>query len=283
MPWFYCDDCGDTIKKPKVAQHCNQCRASSFTCIDCSLNFDRRTVQGHTQCVTEHEKYALGATKPGGIHCSGFSAEGSAKPGEEGKPEGLNFLTTQPPWKCTICNVNCTSQDTLMGHASGAKHKRRAKAALAAKNGEQQQQQQTTAGQQQEQQQQGASDAEAKPAPTEAAQQREEGEVKKSKKEGKKEKKRKAVAEDVATEVEEGKVKKVKKEKRQKKKKSEDRKTAADVKEDVGGLAAGAENGNGKKKKQKKDKSKKDAEAENGSAKEETAGKKGEKKKGLKA
>lgn len=42
-----------------------------------------------------------------------------------GQAEGLEFLTTRPPWKCTICNVTCTSQDTLMGHAAGAKHKRR--------------------------------------------------------------------------------------------------------------------------------------------------------------
>ena len=42
-------------------------------------------VQGHTQCVTEHEKYALGATKPGGYAASGFAGEGAAKPGQEGE------------------------------------------------------------------------------------------------------------------------------------------------------------------------------------------------------
>ncbi|EFN56561.1 hypothetical protein CHLNCDRAFT_51536 [Chlorella variabilis] len=140
-PWFYCDDCGDTIKKPKIAQHCNQCSASGFTCIDCSASFDRRSVQGHTQCVTEHEKYALGATKPGGYAAEGFAANGAAKPSQDGQAEGLEFLSSRPPWKCSICNVTCTSQDALMGHASGAKHKRRAKAALAAKDGGQQQEQ----------------------------------------------------------------------------------------------------------------------------------------------
>jgi hypothetical protein len=250
------------LLQPKLAQHNNQCSASGYTCIDCSLSFDRRSVQaspparmacmparlpcssgwhslhscpplcasawhrrsdpgathppslthcrrcwtppllqGHTQCVTEHEKYALGATKPGGYAATGFSGEGSkpTKQGQEGElppaldcsalpalacsallvpalacsacamryclclhappslkhhlsnviarnamlsrwlagclptppqscagqPEGLEFLTTRAPWKCTICAVNCTSQDTLMGHAAGAKHKRR--------------------------------------------------------------------------------------------------------------------------------------------------------------
>lgn len=104
--------------QPKIAQHCNQCSASGFTCIDCSASFDRRSVQvgagcpaccwcqaagvpvaaaalcaaatdarwlqGHTQCVTEHEKYALGATKPGGYAAEGFAANGAAKPSQDG-------------------------------------------------------------------------------------------------------------------------------------------------------------------------------------------------------
>jgi hypothetical protein len=41
-------------------------------------------LQGHTQCVTEHEKYALGATKPGGYAAGGFAANGAAKPAQEG-------------------------------------------------------------------------------------------------------------------------------------------------------------------------------------------------------
>lgn len=45
-----------------------------------------------------------------------------------GQPEGLEFLSSRPPWKCSICNVACTSQDALMGHAAGAKHKRRVRA-----------------------------------------------------------------------------------------------------------------------------------------------------------
>lgn len=59
-------------------------------------------MQGHTQCVTEHEKYALGATKPGGYAATGFAAEGGAKQGAEGEPptgrRGLRCCA--PPARC---------------------------------------------------------------------------------------------------------------------------------------------------------------------------------------
>lgn len=41
---------------------------------------------------------------------------------------GLEFLSERPPWRCSCCNVSCTSRDTLLGHAAGAKHKRRVRA-----------------------------------------------------------------------------------------------------------------------------------------------------------
>lgn len=40
MPWFYCDQCGDTVKKPKIPQHISQCGGWHYTCIDCSASFD---------------------------------------------------------------------------------------------------------------------------------------------------------------------------------------------------------------------------------------------------
>ena len=66
MPWFMCESCGETLKKPKVNAHAQRCAAEAFSCIDCSATFDRWSVRGHVSCVTEHEKYALAATKPGG-------------------------------------------------------------------------------------------------------------------------------------------------------------------------------------------------------------------------
>lgn len=119
--------------------HARQCGSYKFTCIDCSVSFDRNSVKGHTTCVSEHEKYALGATKPGGYAEKGFQAPAAAGGATSGKggdqPEGLEFLTSRPPWKCNLCNVNCTSQETLMGHAAGTKHIKRARAALRAKQG----------------------------------------------------------------------------------------------------------------------------------------------------
>ena len=76
--------------------------------------------------MTEHDKYAKGATKPGGFAAAGFYGSGKAA-AEDGQAAaaGLEFLSSRPPWKCNICNVSCTSRETLLGHATGAKHKRR--------------------------------------------------------------------------------------------------------------------------------------------------------------
>lgn len=45
-----------------------------------------------------------------------------------GAPEGLEFLSSRPPWACSLCSVGCTSEETLLSHAQGAKHKRRVRA-----------------------------------------------------------------------------------------------------------------------------------------------------------
>ena len=116
----------------------NQCYTQSFTCIDCSRQFDISTVAQHTQCVTEHDKYAKGATKPGGFAAQGYydgdgQATQTASPGEV---VGEEYLSVRAPWICSICNVTCTSRETLLGHAGGAKHVRRAKARRAAAEGE---------------------------------------------------------------------------------------------------------------------------------------------------
>ena len=81
--------------------------------------------------MTEHDKYAKGATKPGGFAASGFY--GGSKAAAENGPAaaaGLEFLSTRAPWKCKICNIVCTSQETLLGHAAGVKHKRRVSSSL---------------------------------------------------------------------------------------------------------------------------------------------------------
>ncbi len=61
--------------------------------------------QNHSTCVTEHEKYALGATKPGGFAANGVQgrANGATQPAsaQPSEPTGLEFLSSRPPWNCS--------------------------------------------------------------------------------------------------------------------------------------------------------------------------------------
>jgi cell growth-regulating nucleolar protein len=90
MVWFQCEDCGENLKKPKLAGHFRSCSAYKVTrrlslsglyftprgfslligiltcdcatvwfgfvqlsCIDCGAVFSQDTVQTHTQCISE--------------------------------------------------------------------------------------------------------------------------------------------------------------------------------------------------------------------------------------
>ena len=151
MVWFVCDDCGDSIKKPALKKHFNNCSASRLSCVDCGAKFDRYTVQLHTKCVTEHEKYALGATKkPGGkanvVSGASTKACGDARTScsrssnssseEKEKIVGREYLATEAPWMCSCCNVECTGAETLKSHALGKKHKGKQKALERRRGGE---------------------------------------------------------------------------------------------------------------------------------------------------
>lgn len=95
----------------------------------------RPPLQGHATCVTEVDKYAKGATKPGGFAAQGFYSNGAPAAAvvqpqtDAAQAVDTAFLSQRPPWKCTVCNVTCTSQDTLLGHAAGVKHRRRVRVA----------------------------------------------------------------------------------------------------------------------------------------------------------
>ena len=128
--------------QPKILAHTRTCSASLLTCVDCSRDFDVRSVGTHVSCVTEHDKYARGATKPGGHAAAGFygdeggdggggprGGKAAAATTNDGGVAGARHLATRPPWVCALCNVTTTSRDTLLGHAAGAKHVRRARAA----------------------------------------------------------------------------------------------------------------------------------------------------------
>lgn len=57
MVSFSCEVCNDTIIKKKLDQHKQRCRDAYFTCIDCSITFSGSDYRGHTQCISEAEKY----------------------------------------------------------------------------------------------------------------------------------------------------------------------------------------------------------------------------------
>ncbi|XP_058755108.1 UBP1-associated proteins 1C-like [Vicia villosa] len=87
--------------------------------------FGRDTVQNHTQCITEAEKY--------GPKGQGKALNGSAaKSGKDKKqrPEvDINVgLSNCPPWFCSCCNTRATSQQALLLHAEGKKHGAKAQA-----------------------------------------------------------------------------------------------------------------------------------------------------------
>lgn len=57
MVSFSCEVCNDTVIKKKLDQHTQRCRGAYFTCIDCSTTFSGTEYRGHTQCISEAEKY----------------------------------------------------------------------------------------------------------------------------------------------------------------------------------------------------------------------------------
>ncbi|KAG7211384.1 hypothetical protein KM043_010673 [Ampulex compressa] len=59
MVVFTCNNCGETLQKPRVAKHYQfQCRTAAFlTCVDCFKDFRGDEYVGHTKCITEAERY----------------------------------------------------------------------------------------------------------------------------------------------------------------------------------------------------------------------------------
>ncbi|KAM7260431.1 hypothetical protein ACFE04_016172 [Oxalis oulophora] len=124
MVWFQCEVCGEELKKPKLPNHFRICSATKLSCIDCGQTFGQQTVQGHTQCISEAEKY--GPKGPGGKTPN--SANG--KPNKEKQQPDFDItagLSKRPPWFCSLCNTKATSEQTLLLHADGKKHRGKAK------------------------------------------------------------------------------------------------------------------------------------------------------------
>ncbi|CAH2051242.1 unnamed protein product [Thlaspi arvense] len=138
MVWFQCEDCGASLKKPKLPPHFRMCSATKLSCLDCGEMFGKDSVQGHNQCITEAEKYGpKGQSKP--------SNGTPAKPKDNSKQQpdfdinvGLSnrFLVSalyddRANVRLSfqiLCNTKATSQQTLLAHADGKKHRGKAKA-----------------------------------------------------------------------------------------------------------------------------------------------------------
>ncbi|XP_068650158.1 UBP1-associated proteins 1C-like [Aristolochia californica] len=124
MVWFQCEDCGENLKKPKLPNHFRSCSATKLSCIDCGEIFTQQSVQSHTQCMTEAEKY-------------GPKGQAKASNGTPAKPKSENKqnfdvdinvgLSSRPPWICSLCNTTTTSKQTLLLHAEGKKHRAKAR------------------------------------------------------------------------------------------------------------------------------------------------------------
>lgn len=84
MVVFTCNNCGETLQKPKVAKHYEfQCRTAPFvTCVDCFKDFRGEEYVAHTKCITEAERY-------GG---KGYVPKAGANKGERKQQEWINVV-----------------------------------------------------------------------------------------------------------------------------------------------------------------------------------------------
>lgn len=65
MVVFACNHCGESLKKNHVDKHKFRCsKIISVSCMDCHKDFNEETFNGHTQCVTEAERYSGKDYKP---------------------------------------------------------------------------------------------------------------------------------------------------------------------------------------------------------------------------
>ena len=57
MVFFVCEDCNESLKRLKVAQHLCKCSCSAVTCVDCGATFHDDSYLKHATCMSEAERY----------------------------------------------------------------------------------------------------------------------------------------------------------------------------------------------------------------------------------
>ncbi|KAL2945209.1 UBP1-associated proteins 1C [Bienertia sinuspersici] len=124
MVWFQCEACGEELKKPKLPNHFRQCSAYKLSCLDCGQTFNQQSVQGHTQCITEAEKYG----PKGQAKATGSTPSKPSNDKQKPDVDTSVGLSERPPWFCSLCNTQATSKQALLLHADGKKHRAKARA-----------------------------------------------------------------------------------------------------------------------------------------------------------
>ncbi|XP_057333020.1 cell growth-regulating nucleolar protein [Microplitis mediator] len=97
MVVFTCNNCGDSLQKPRVAKHYQfQCRKRvSLSCVDCFKDFLDDDYVSHTKCITEAERY-------GGKN---FVAKPSANKGERKQQEWIKIINS------VLCSSNLSKEE----------------------------------------------------------------------------------------------------------------------------------------------------------------------------
>ncbi|KAK5642749.1 hypothetical protein RI129_008916 [Pyrocoelia pectoralis] len=64
MVVFTCNNCGESLQKPKVEKHYATVCATTknLTCVDCLKDFREEAYVAHTKCITEQERYSAKGT-----------------------------------------------------------------------------------------------------------------------------------------------------------------------------------------------------------------------------
>ncbi|XP_074095677.1 cell growth-regulating nucleolar protein isoform X2 [Cotesia typhae] len=98
MVVFACNNCGESLQKPRVAKHYQfQCRKQiSLSCVDCFKDFLDDDYIAHTKCITEAERY-------GGKN---FVAKPSANKGERKQQEWIKIINN------VLATSNLTKDET---------------------------------------------------------------------------------------------------------------------------------------------------------------------------